>query len=271
MHSSWRRAARLTSVCCVTALSVGSARGPGPAATSARDARGASGAAREHGALLFRFGVVADIQHADLDDAQNFGGTEQRFYRGSLAGARRAVDGWNAEESPPLAFGVSLGDLVDGQNAGKYGDGLRFAGAPRSRSALASVKRELDRVAAPAVYHAIGNHELLNFESEAEIEAALNAPPAPPASGAGGAAGGGDDDDAGGGAARARPRHVVESAPGRSYYSFRGPAAGWRFVMLNTYEVRRRRDPRARRETRSALASLLRVSRARETSARDAL
>ena len=29
----------------------------------------------------------------------------------------------------------------------------------------------------------------------------------------------------------------VESAPGRSYYSFRGPAPGWRFVMLNTYEV----------------------------------
>ena len=36
-----------------------------------------------------RFGVVADVQYCDIDDARNFAGTEVRFYRGSLDGARR--------------------------------------------------------------------------------------------------------------------------------------------------------------------------------------
>ena len=40
-----------------------------------------------------RFGVVADVQYCDIEDARNFAGTEIIFYRGSLEGARRAARG----------------------------------------------------------------------------------------------------------------------------------------------------------------------------------
>ena len=95
------------------------------------DASGAASPARP----LFRFGLIADIQHCDCDDATNFAGTETRRYRSTPAQAGRAVAGWNALREPECAFVLQLGDLIDGQNAGGYGAGLSFD-APQSDVAL---------------------------------------------------------------------------------------------------------------------------------------
>ena len=57
-----------------------------------------------------RFGVVADVQYCDIDDARNFAGTEVRFYRGSLDGARRAARGFEeARLGRGLDFVAQLG------------------------------------------------------------------------------------------------------------------------------------------------------------------
>ena len=107
----------------------------------------------------FRFGVIADIQYCDCDDASNFAGTEVRKYRGTLAQTRRAVEHWNALSEPAAACVLNLGDIIDGQNAGKYGAGLAFS-KPQSEVALTRVGDELACCRSP-LYHAIGNHELV--------------------------------------------------------------------------------------------------------------
>ena len=71
---------------------------------------------------LFSFGVIADIQYADIEDAMNFSKTEHRGYRNALQEAKRAVEYWK-QLSPPPVFIAQLGDLIDGQNSGTYGQG----------------------------------------------------------------------------------------------------------------------------------------------------
>ena len=89
-----------------------------PRMAAAADEHGLPKAAADE--LLFRFGVIADIQYCDCKTAGNFAGTEQRNYRGALAQVKRAVGQWNALSPRPL-FVAQLGDLIDGQNAGGYG------------------------------------------------------------------------------------------------------------------------------------------------------
>lgn len=64
--------------------------------------------------VLFKIGLVADVQYADADDATSFHGA-LRFYRNSLAGLRRAL---RAFESERVAAAVNLGDAVDGKMRG---------------------------------------------------------------------------------------------------------------------------------------------------------
>lgn len=53
---------------------------------------------------LFSFGVISDVQYADVDQAG------ERNYRGSLAILEKTIEELNQHE---LAFTVSLGDLID--------------------------------------------------------------------------------------------------------------------------------------------------------------
>ena len=144
-----------------------------------------------------RFGVVADVQYCDIDDARNFAGTEIRFYRGSLEGARRAARGFEAaRQGRGLDFVAQLGDLIDGQNAGGYGalKGL----PPRSEKALDEVLEALGACDVPH-HHCVGNHELYNFEPGELMTGPLKA-----------------------------------GASGKLYHAF--VEKGWTFVVLNPYE-----------------------------------
>jgi len=97
-----------------------------------------------------RFGAIADVQYADVDDQWNFRGTQMRAYRRALECLRRAVADWNS--GPPLAFVANLGDIID-QQCESLGD---------SHRALELVLREFRGVTA-MVHHLVGNHELYNF------------------------------------------------------------------------------------------------------------
>ena len=149
-----------------------------------------------------RFGVVADVQYCDIDDARNFAGTEVRFYRGSLDGARRAAQGFEeARLGRGLDFVAQLGDLIDGQNAGGYG--ALKGEKPRSKKALDEVLEALGACPVPH-YHCVGNHELYNFEPDELTKGPLNA-----------------------------KNHVIAS--GKLYHAF--VHDGWTFVVLNPYEA----------------------------------
>ena len=162
------------------------------------------------GSPLFTFGVIADIQHADIDDATNFSGCEFRGYRRALEVAKKAIEFWNTHAG--ISFVAQLGDLIDGQNAGKYGQGLKFK-EPQSDVALERVMAALKLDNSAPFVNAIGNHELYNF-SPSDLRRHLGMPHDQLSSGTA------QDDPS------TRPLH----------YTF-SPHPGWRIVMLNGYEV----------------------------------
>ncbi|CAI5736019.1 unnamed protein product [Hyaloperonospora brassicae] len=117
---------------------------------------------------LVSFGLVADVQYADVEDGWDFHHTSQRYYRNALLQLRAVVAEWlcvakSEEAQPPLKlrFAVNLGDLVDGKNRP----------AATSRQALEATKAAWTPFveAVGPVHHLIGNHELYNF-SAATIE-----------------------------------------------------------------------------------------------------
>ncbi|XP_054913397.1 manganese-dependent ADP-ribose/CDP-alcohol diphosphatase [Poeciliopsis prolifica] len=102
-------------------------------------------------APLFTFGVIADVQYADMDDGFNFSRTKKRYYRSSLKLLRNALDSWSDSAVKP-AFVLQLGDVIDGFN--------KPSGA--SQRALDTVMRDFASCPVP-VHHVWGNHELYNF------------------------------------------------------------------------------------------------------------
>ena len=64
---------------------------------------------------LFSFGVLADVQYADIPNRLNFTKTSMRYYRNSLKCVHDAALSWNNELHKP-SFVVHLGDLIDGFN-----------------------------------------------------------------------------------------------------------------------------------------------------------
>ncbi|BFI04553.1 manganese-dependent ADP-ribose/CDP-alcohol diphosphatase [Marchantia polymorpha subsp. ruderalis] len=138
--------------------------------------------------ILFSFGVITDVQYADIPDGFSFGGTP-RFYRHALEVQHRAVTEWN--EHGKISFAIHFGDLVDGK-------------CPKEESskAVSQVLAIFDSFHGGPVYHMIGNHCLYNLP-RAELNRVFSIPP---------------------------------SVDGRSYYDF-CPAAGFRFVVLDGYDI----------------------------------
>lgn len=60
----------------------------------------------------FKFGLIADIQYADSDDALNFQQTRKRRYRQSLEIYKDAMEYWDTNK---VDFALVLGDVVDGR------------------------------------------------------------------------------------------------------------------------------------------------------------
>ena len=119
------------------------------------------------GKVLFSFGLITDIQYADLDDRQNYHKTKWRRYRNALSCVQKAVTHWKTEKSPPM-FIIQLGDIIDGFNS------RREDGDENERNfsieALDSVINEFSKLPAKMpVLHNVGNHELYNF-SRGELE-----------------------------------------------------------------------------------------------------
>ncbi|XP_077594973.1 manganese-dependent ADP-ribose/CDP-alcohol diphosphatase [Stigmatopora nigra] len=150
---------------------------------------------------LFTFGVIADIQYADMDDGLNFLQTRRRYYRNSLGLLRQAQESWSHSATRPT-FIVQLGDIIDGFNK-SHGN---------SCQALERVLEEFS-LCAIEVHHVWGNHEFYNFSRSDLFRSKLNSSLLADTS-LGGTRAGGDI----------------------YAYSFT-PYPGFRFVVLDAYDV----------------------------------
>lgn len=93
--------------------------------------------------LTLRVGLIADIQHADIDDASSAHG-RTRYYRDGPVKAELAAQDWAAQG---CLLAVNLGDTIDR----RAGHGARMA-LTRVLSAFGTK--------CPPVMHVLGNHDL---------------------------------------------------------------------------------------------------------------
>ncbi|XP_029384353.1 manganese-dependent ADP-ribose/CDP-alcohol diphosphatase [Echeneis naucrates] len=114
---------------------------------------------------LFSFGVIADIQYADIDDGYNYCQSRRRYYRSSLQLLANAQESWSESAVRP-AFVLQLGDVIDGFNKG----------CAASDRALDAVLRQFG--SSPLeVHHVWGNHELYNFSRSSLFGSRLDSSP----------------------------------------------------------------------------------------------
>lgn len=116
-------------------------------------------------APLFSFGIIADVQYADIDDGHNFLRTRKRYYRSSIQLLRQALKSWSEAAVTP-DFILQLGDIIDGFNRRHEA----------SEQALEVVLKEFS--SSPAkVHHVWGNHEFYNFNRTRLLSSELNSRP----------------------------------------------------------------------------------------------
>ena len=101
---------------------------------------------------LFSFGVISDVQHADIPDGRSFIGVP-RYYRHSLLVLQRAIRQWNRQRRH--SFVINFGDIVDG-----------FCPRDLSLETVTRVSGEFDRFESGPIRHLIGNHCLYNLPRE---------------------------------------------------------------------------------------------------------
>ncbi|ETI52997.1 hypothetical protein F443_04011 [Phytophthora nicotianae P1569] len=162
---------------------------------------------------LVTFGLVTDVQYADVENGWDFHHISQRYYRNALPQLQATVEEWLrvAKSGTKLHFAVNLGDLIDGKNRP----------ASTSRQALESAKAAWTpfQDAVGPVHHLVGNHELYNFPASVIQKELLYQPP-----------------------------RASKDAPQRSYYDFQVPEAPkFRFIVLDCYGMsilgREKSDP----------------------------
>ncbi|XP_033896869.2 manganese-dependent ADP-ribose/CDP-alcohol diphosphatase-like [Acipenser ruthenus] len=161
----------------------------------------------ENAQPLFTFGVIADIQYADIEDGFNFLQTRKRYYRNSISLLNSATEKWNAEPVQP-SFILQLGDIIDGFNK------------PRktSEKALETVVNGFSKCKAKA-HHAWGNHEFYNFSRTYLMNSVLNSKHLESTS------------------EFQSSKHVEENNPEPSYSYHFSPAPNFRFVLLDAYDI----------------------------------
>ncbi|KAL8140807.1 hypothetical protein V2J09_006828 [Rumex salicifolius] len=136
---------------------------------------------------LFSFGVISDVQYADIPNGRSFLGVP-RYYRHSILVLQRAVQKWNNIEN--VNFAINFGDIVDG-----------FCPKDQSLNTVKKVVSEFEKFNGP-VYHMIGNHCLYNLPRK-DLLPLLK---------------------------------ISSHNSGCAYYDF-SPAPGYRFVVLDGYDV----------------------------------
>jgi manganese-dependent ADP-ribose/CDP-alcohol diphosphatase len=154
--------------------------------------------------MVFRVGLIADVQYADIDDIWNFMKTHKRKYRATLTCLKNAVDWWLTQDKMNLV--IDLGDAIDG---------FRNTDRDMGMHALTKVMKQWKRIEGMKVPHLLGNHELYKF-TRAELATGVGST----------------------GFHCVCPESLRDpSEPGdQFYYSFLiDPSSKWRVVVLDSY------------------------------------
>lgn len=114
------------------------------------------------------FGVLADVQYADVDDVLQYG--RMRFYRNSLKLLRKTLHNWKqyeSENNTKLKFILQLGDLIDGFRAKQIN---------KTDECLNQVLNEFKtaQIDFDNLLHIWGNHELFAYKRTQLSESILN-------------------------------------------------------------------------------------------------
>lgn len=148
---------------------------------------------------MFTFGLIADVQYADIEDGENYLRTRRRYYRGSADLLRDAVLQWRRERVQCV---VQLGDIIDGHNRRR----------DASDRALDTVMAELDACSVD-VHHVWGNHEFYNFSRPSLLSSRLNS-------------------------AQRTGTDTGSDLIGDDIYAYEfSPAPNFRFVLLDAYDL----------------------------------
>lgn len=167
------------------------------------DDKPSPGTLSESSEPLFSFGVIADIQYANLEDGYNYQGNRRRYYRHSLLHLQGAIEYWNQESTPPCCV-LQLGDIIDGYNA-------QYKASERS---LELVMNTFQRLRVP-VHHTWGNHEFYNFSRDYLTNSKLNTK-----------------------FLEDQIVHHPETVPSGSYYAYHfAPFPKFRFILLDAYDL----------------------------------
>jgi len=111
------------------------------------------------------FGVITDVQYADVDDGcANYDPTKERYYRTSLKLVAEAVADWQEhKKANNLKFILQLGDVID----------VKASKANHRDEALKRVLDEFEKADVP-LYSCWGNHEMYNYMRNALVNTPLN-------------------------------------------------------------------------------------------------
>jgi manganese-dependent ADP-ribose/CDP-alcohol diphosphatase len=99
--------------------------------------------------ILCRFGIISDIQYANIPDHFNYDHTRKRYYRNGLVQLKLAVEYWKNKD---VNFVMDLGDLLDGHSKRSN----------QTNEDLKSVLDIYDTIEKPVYLH-WGNHILYNL------------------------------------------------------------------------------------------------------------
>lgn len=113
--------------------------------------------------LIACFGILADVQYADVDDIVKYG--RHRYYRDSLKNLQNALDKWKNEKK--FSFILQLGDLIDG---------FQTHNAGNSDQCLDKVLSIFNKNNFPInkVLNIWGNHELFAYKRSQLAKTVLN-------------------------------------------------------------------------------------------------
>jgi manganese-dependent ADP-ribose/CDP-alcohol diphosphatase len=117
---------------------------------------------------IISFGIITDIQYADIENGLNYVGDKTRYYRNSLNLVKESVQHWHENIADAnFKFIIQLGDIIDGKSSKDREDALSLV--------LNELKSDFKTLIPDfSLYHIWGNHEFYCFKRDEILATELN-------------------------------------------------------------------------------------------------
>ena len=122
------------------------------------------------------FGLLTDVQYADVDDGLSHDELRKRYYRNSLNLVKEAITNWKRFEKDnncDIKFIIQLGDLVDGKSK-PFDDSINCMQKCLNELNKLFEDKEISTDISTKVLHLWGNHEFYCFKRKEIVDLPLN-------------------------------------------------------------------------------------------------